>query len=263
MSSTCHFDRIPPEPLSGIFIFSLPASGFASARTDSAPININGVCKPWCQLSISSPRLWSSIRRGYSDGDPYFAANLETWISRSGCCGLSFCIEKSFYRYGKGETEFEAALDVLVRSERWVVGDVTVDNRAALELASVIPHRTPSLKRVGIVDSDEDPTLWVLDLFKSSTPLHQLTDVPPTWCVSFRAGRPLPNIRNICLNAVECLDMVDCLLLCPCLEELAILAVIATLDCYGDNEYDASVVQPFKIFVPPSSNRISTTGQTY
>ncbi|TDL24642.1 hypothetical protein BD410DRAFT_681655, partial [Rickenella mellea] len=58
MASTSPFDNVPLELLIEIFIYCLPTSGFASARTNCAPMNISSVCQSWRRLSVSTPKLW-------------------------------------------------------------------------------------------------------------------------------------------------------------------------------------------------------------
>ncbi|TDL24643.1 hypothetical protein BD410DRAFT_801959 [Rickenella mellea] len=161
--------------------------------------------------------------------------------------------------------ELKTALDLLVAcAERWEVLDVILDTWSLRELTSVIPHRTPALKKIRIVDADAKP--HDLNLFNSSAPLNHLADLSIFSHVSFHTGRPLPNLRNVCFNSVDTLDVIDCLSHCPCLEELVIrfedwshgpVPVMeiklphlrtfkATLDEDSDSGYDIKIAQLFE-----------------
>ncbi|TDL24644.1 hypothetical protein BD410DRAFT_896821 [Rickenella mellea] len=263
MTSVHPINRLPPELLAELFIHCLSTTGFSRARTFDAPMNVSSVCSSWHEIAISTPQLWSSIYRGHFDRDPHFAAILEQWVPRSGSYGFSFSIQKLYHQNWEGTMDLKAALHVLAKySERWVVMDVLTEPWSFSILTSVIPHKTPALRRIRISNYDTDHPCH-FDLFNTSTPLNHLTHLSITAHMSFPTGRPLPNLRNLCMYTVDTVDIMGCLSQCPGIEELVIrfddwsyqsvpvvdiyLPHLRTfkmiLDSNADEELDVNVVQ--------------------
>jgi hypothetical protein len=85
--------RVPRDVLEEVFVLCLPADQNAKMRTYESPVLLGRICSAWREVSLTSPRLWSSL---HVDADPRPDAKLqhrveaaESWLNRSGSLLLS------------------------------------------------------------------------------------------------------------------------------------------------------------------------------
>jgi len=81
----------PTELLAEIFTLCVPDDDFVAADPDEAPLVLCGVCHRWREVSLTTPKLWSSLYvdldwAGRSEG---YIDLCETWLDRAGRSPLS------------------------------------------------------------------------------------------------------------------------------------------------------------------------------
>ncbi|KAJ7728300.1 hypothetical protein DFH07DRAFT_690074, partial [Mycena maculata] len=54
-------DRITPEILALVFVFSLPNHLTTVPSEKDAPISVSRVCRHWRQVALATPQLWSTM----------------------------------------------------------------------------------------------------------------------------------------------------------------------------------------------------------
>ncbi|TFK28097.1 hypothetical protein FA15DRAFT_86578 [Coprinopsis marcescibilis] len=105
---------LPPELLSEIFIYALPAERFPSPSPSAAPLSLTHVCRHWRQVGLATPTLWSALHLNYRTAvEDVPPAHL--WLSHSGDMPLSLSLSIDF-----DERPQQAIIDVFGRySHRW------------------------------------------------------------------------------------------------------------------------------------------------
>ncbi|TDL14438.1 hypothetical protein BD410DRAFT_903042 [Rickenella mellea] len=208
--------NLPPELLSKIFAHST-TNTYPSVI--EAPINVSSVCKSWRQIALSTPCLWSDVYIvQYTDCKRLpTARTIQAWISRSGSYGFSFTISRIKVEE-LDKTEFNAVIDVLLENcEMWRKVHITMQKNYSAELLSVLPMRTPNLRKLAI----DGPKFAIANLFDA--PLTRLTHLfiigttihsPP------RGNLLLENLVFIQLISVHHSDVVECLSRSPRLEDV-------------------------------------------
>jgi hypothetical protein len=85
--------RLPPEILSEIFVECLPIDEFIAPSVDTAPILVAQVCRRWKSVSMSTPKLWCSMKFNFQRQNGRFkTATFLAWLERSRNFPLSVCL---------------------------------------------------------------------------------------------------------------------------------------------------------------------------
>ncbi|KAF9462331.1 hypothetical protein BDZ94DRAFT_1166130, partial [Collybia nuda] len=123
--------RIPEELLQEIFFRCLPVDHNAVMSCFEAPLLFGRVCSQWRRVSLSTPRLWSSIHivlpGDISPGDPSVAINqipsihgaVKEWLDRSGGLPLSISLFQVPYVYASQARMDELMSSLIQFSSRW------------------------------------------------------------------------------------------------------------------------------------------------
>lgn len=139
--------RVPPEIWVQIFATSMDeARSLEHPRIDvqSPPLLLGQVCSSWRAISLSTPRLWSSIcipKRTRASAIPL----IETWLRRSGVMPLSIEI------HGLSSDFPSAILDVFVPySARWQNMALFISNASLADLFArvTLPSLTTLMLRL-------------------------------------------------------------------------------------------------------------------
>ncbi|THU96894.1 hypothetical protein K435DRAFT_82603 [Dendrothele bispora CBS 962.96] len=96
---------VPDDVLSEIFMHCLPETYNATRSLSEAPLLLGQVCRRWREVSLSTPRLWTSLHIVIpTDADPDVLCSIlesrrkgvEAWLGRSGVLPLSISIYSKF-----------------------------------------------------------------------------------------------------------------------------------------------------------------------
>ncbi|KAJ7762482.1 hypothetical protein B0H16DRAFT_1368650 [Mycena metata] len=101
--------RLPLDIIQEIFIACLPTHRNCVMSASEAPVLLGRICSSWRAISLSTPRLWSSLHivDPAPHGDPIGAsavadrvtlrlATTKMWLARSGHCPLSISLKVGF-----------------------------------------------------------------------------------------------------------------------------------------------------------------------
>ncbi|KAF7356667.1 hypothetical protein MVEN_01001200 [Mycena venus] len=58
--------RLPPELMSEIFLYCLPDTDFVAPDPATAPLILCGICQRWTDISLATPKLWSSLHLNFN-----------------------------------------------------------------------------------------------------------------------------------------------------------------------------------------------------
>ncbi|KDR76337.1 hypothetical protein GALMADRAFT_279474 [Galerina marginata CBS 339.88] len=109
-----YISLLPPEILTEIFTYCIPAEQFPIPSRVEAPLLLTQVSSHWRTLAISTPDLWAALHINYKDPTEDISA-AEIWLSRSRNKPLSLSIAIDF-----GEQSQQGILDALCRhAKRW------------------------------------------------------------------------------------------------------------------------------------------------
>ena len=128
--------QVPIEIMEEIFIHCLPTDQNAVMSTRKAPLLLGRVCSEWRSITLSTPRLWASLRIPLSPPESilgYYALDFEfekcskgtaEWIRRSGECPLSISLHPPSPHYQfdgiSVKQPFGKVLkEILPSSKRW------------------------------------------------------------------------------------------------------------------------------------------------
>ncbi|KAJ6586295.1 hypothetical protein DFH09DRAFT_977891 [Mycena vulgaris] len=101
--------RLPLDIIQDIFLACIPTHRNCVMNAAEAPVLLGRICSSWRTISLSTPRLWSSLHIpvpvNLSDSDSTLyreklLQRLETtkaWLSRSGECGLSISFQSPYH----------------------------------------------------------------------------------------------------------------------------------------------------------------------
>lgn len=177
--------RLPNEILS--LIFEECASGhplldwnWSVDRTRRPPLLFMQICKHWCDVVVSTPKMWSNIDvvigdyvviGGLDEGSQCSALCL--WLQRSGRCPLD--INLSIHEDGRFKAEIEFCLRVLnEHSNRWRTLNLYIPSQF---LKYLQPARgcMQSLEHIKIMWEDQpDESSIVIDAFEVAPSLRKV-----------------------------------------------------------------------------------------
>lgn len=164
--------RLPPEILSEIFQQSIRTSEFDRYEIDKMPLRLAGVCGRWRSVTLSTPRLWSSIssvvQPKYLKSD---TSLVNMWLSRSGRTPLSINLScrKNYVNNMRSLME-----QFVSQCERWQNVHLSL---SANMIRSLLParHRIHNLKNLLISSVRSQGVHELLDMFKSAPLLRRFT----------------------------------------------------------------------------------------
>ncbi|KAJ7062728.1 hypothetical protein C8F01DRAFT_1368455 [Mycena amicta] len=93
--------RLPEDILRTIFVSTLPVDRDTAMCADEGPLLLAQICKFWRDVSLTTPRLWSSMHVVIPDPEynhrqvEQLLVVLSTWLQRSGAVPLSLTIAAS------------------------------------------------------------------------------------------------------------------------------------------------------------------------
>lgn len=140
--------RLPSDIIREIFIACIPADQNATMSAQEAPLLLGRICSAWRTISLSTPRLWSSIHivepgRDSSTGIYEGCLRMaKTWLGRSGGLPLSISLRGS--PLSVPSTYFDTIVSF---SQRWKHISLSGCSRMRLSRAQV-----PMLKSIQILD---------------------------------------------------------------------------------------------------------------
>ncbi|KAJ7933926.1 hypothetical protein B0H13DRAFT_1700784 [Mycena leptocephala] len=100
--------RLPLDIVGEIFMACIPTHRNCVMSADEAPVILGRICSSWRTISLSTPRLWSTLHiveptRPYSSSPGLYEAKIvqrlevaDAWLRRSGTCPLSISLESHF-----------------------------------------------------------------------------------------------------------------------------------------------------------------------
>ncbi|KAJ7933927.1 hypothetical protein B0H13DRAFT_686331 [Mycena leptocephala] len=99
--------RLPLDIIGEIFMACIPTHRNCVMSADEAPVILGRICSSWRTISLSTPRLWSTLHiveptRPYSSSPGLYEAKIvqrlevaNAWLRRSGTCPLSISFESN------------------------------------------------------------------------------------------------------------------------------------------------------------------------
>ncbi|KAJ6573492.1 hypothetical protein DFH09DRAFT_1312197 [Mycena vulgaris] len=124
--------RLPLDIIQEIFITCIPTDRNCVMSAIEAPVLLGRICSSWRTISLSTPRLWSSLHivepscpseSALARFEEKLAQRLQTtktWLSRSGQCPLSISLQSMFNRAGFTPANHGHLLQALVPfASRW------------------------------------------------------------------------------------------------------------------------------------------------
>ncbi|KAF7326706.1 F-box domain-containing protein [Mycena sanguinolenta] len=173
--------KLPTEIMSEIFLHFLPAYPECPEHSwQSSPLLLCAICRKWRAIAIATPRLWRAIRMTVSNNSSVQLTApfelLDTWLSRSGNCPLSFSIP---YQEISRDSDVEAQLleKAVLHSERWEQADLNL----ARENLHFLQCNMPLLQRLTFGLSDPYPSDAIpMDLFDCAPRLKERINLGPS-----------------------------------------------------------------------------------
>ncbi|KAJ7933941.1 hypothetical protein B0H13DRAFT_2650413 [Mycena leptocephala] len=101
--------RLPLDVIEEIFVACIPMHRNCVMSADEAPVILGRICSSWRTISLSTPRLWSSLHIveptcPYSSSPGLYEAKVaqrlevtNVWLRRSGTCPLSISFESNHH----------------------------------------------------------------------------------------------------------------------------------------------------------------------
>ena len=159
--------QVPIEIMEEIFIHCLPTDHNAVMSTREAPLLLSRVCSEWRSITLSTPRLWASLRIPLSPPESilgYYALDFEfekcskgaaEWIRRSGECPLSISLHPPSPHYQfdgiSVKQPFRKVLkEILPSSKRWKTFSCRGLNDSFTHLQKIAEGDVPMLESLGI-----------------------------------------------------------------------------------------------------------------
>ncbi|KAJ7663684.1 hypothetical protein B0H17DRAFT_1092498 [Mycena rosella] len=169
--------RVPLDILQEIFVACLPTHRNCVMSAREAPVILGRICSAWRVLSLSTPRLWTSLHVV----EPTWSFNAlfeakwtqrleiaKAWLGRSGQCLLSISLEGANFapysptpRPGQDRSVFLAAL--IPFAQRWQHISLAVAPAALETLAHLADSDVPMLQSIAIVQHHDYNYFQLLD----------------------------------------------------------------------------------------------------
>lgn len=211
-------NELPLEVISEIFLQCLSYTGthFVHGRRFSSPHVLSQVSRPWRNIALSTPALWSSLSIVYDRLvlRPHISL-IKLWISRSGSVPLSFSIKVDLPEHYPWQSMklVERALGVYIPEvERWknvqlILPHALDPNMWHIPIAGALILKTLNIR---VVSAAAYPAP-VLDLMFNSPRLHVLNlDLPTMPGAVGQAWRTLLKLHlKSCMSIFECISVLE------------------------------------------------------
>ncbi|KAJ7704175.1 hypothetical protein B0H16DRAFT_1638072 [Mycena metata] len=161
--------RLPPDLLGEVFVACLPKHRNCAMSATEAPVLLGRVCSSWRTISLSTPRLWSSLHIAEPTWQ-YDLANVprtfveqklvqrieaaKAWLIRSGQCPLSISLQSSWLRDSPSDTPEHIIPTLLSFASRWACLDLSIPSSALLAMSQLTAADVPMLQTVKITQTD-------------------------------------------------------------------------------------------------------------
>ena len=194
--------RLPPEIVGEIFVHCLPTTHNAVKSTTEAPLLLGRICSAWRNISLLTPRLWSSIHLVipiHHDASKFNSIiqlrckALKEWLGRSGTLPLSISLTTSNNGYCAHLSSAATPLmETLIQfSHRWNSIDLRVPYGLLQSFNVLTKDDVPCLEVIKIDDINWDRTQyftqWHFSILDAAPRLHRVSFV-----LSQRDPRNLP-----------------------------------------------------------------------
>jgi len=202
-SLTAPIRRIPPEMLSEIFLRCL-VDGSDILNVGEAPLLLSFVCSRWRTVTISTPRLWSTIRVYNPWCTSTTVEMIKTWLLRSSNSPLTLAIDAE---YIEDDASIRPCVDEIIpHCRRWK--DVEFHFGASLfSTFNAVAGSLPLLQRLHI--DTLDTVYPFLDTFKVAPMLRDVTFAYNTSPTSFHLPwQQLKQCNALHIPAKDCLYLV-------------------------------------------------------
>ncbi|KIK10251.1 hypothetical protein K443DRAFT_670873 [Laccaria amethystina LaAM-08-1] len=198
--------RLPPELLSEIFAHCLPNKRFVTPSPTSAPLFLGQVNALWRNISMSTPKLWSSMEISHELCKPdRLLPLMETWIARAKERPLSLSIKGGILSAETPQARWLASL-FRQHTARWqhlrfeLPKDVLPIFMSSLSL--------PMLETFEIYSSGGLTEAWMYDLSNvlcSALRLHHFAWDNDVWQI-FPLRLPWSQLTRLMLNTAVSFD---------------------------------------------------------
>ncbi|KAJ6472785.1 hypothetical protein DFH09DRAFT_1380341, partial [Mycena vulgaris] len=168
--------RLPLDIIREIFIACIPTHRNCVMSASEAPLLLGRVCGSWRTISLSTPRLWSSLHvvepialynsalKPFKEKMAQRVETTKTWLGRSGQCPLSISLQCATHRIA-----FPSATQGLLRAllpfaSRWEHISFTASFSVLAPTSHLTGADVPMLRSVNIREystgNPEDTVLW-------------------------------------------------------------------------------------------------------
>lgn len=194
MARVVPIHRIPAELVSEIFIQCMHTAAFEpdiNADFDEVPLLLGRICSRWRNISLSTPRLWSSF--GLSVWKTHCLEShvmlAKTWLARAGTCPLSIALCSVDYR-GSHSSLRPLVQVILQHCNHWRNLYLSLP-LPAIKYLEPAKNCIPQLQwlRVYVHSSTDPPSPWqeTIDIFEHAPQLHSFHLVPNFPALMFKA----------------------------------------------------------------------------
>ncbi|KAJ6475907.1 hypothetical protein DFH09DRAFT_1293237 [Mycena vulgaris] len=150
--------RLPLDIIQEIFLACIPTHRNCVMSATEAPVLLGRICSSWRTISLSTPRLWSTLHIALSPYNNNMSlvlyeekllqrlATTKTWLARSGECGLSISLQGPYYAVGLSEATQVLLQALLPLSSRWEHIEFTAVHSVLAALSHLTEADVPTLK---------------------------------------------------------------------------------------------------------------------
>ena len=182
--------RLPPEIVGEIFVRCLPTTHNPAKSTTEAPLLLGRICSVWRNISLFTPRLWSSMHlvvpTHYDSAkiNPIIQLRCEAlkeWLGRSGTLPLSISLTIPNNGYSADISATPLFESLIQFSHRWNIIDLRVPYGLLEPLNVLTKDDVPCLEAIKIDDifNWDGGTLpqWHFSIFGTAPRLHRVSFV--------------------------------------------------------------------------------------
>ncbi|KAJ6586341.1 hypothetical protein DFH09DRAFT_977923, partial [Mycena vulgaris] len=160
--------HLPLDILQEIFLACLPTHRNCVMSATEAPVLLGRICSSWRTISLSTPRLWSSLHiavpplqgnLGLALYDEKLLQRLEAtkiWLSRSGECALSISLQGPYYPFGSSTpTQILLIRALIPLASRWAHIEFAAPHSVLTTLSHLTEADVPALKSLALNEISE------------------------------------------------------------------------------------------------------------
>ena len=182
--------RLPPEIVQEIFVRCLPTTHNPAKSTTVAPLLLGRICSAWRNISLSTPRLWSSIHLvvpTHNDISKIIAIiqlrceALKEWLGRSGTLPLSISLTITDNPHPRDVSTASMIESLIQFSHRWNIIDLRVPYGLLEPLNDLTKDDVPCLEAIKIDDifnwDGSELPQWHFSIIGTAPRLHRVSFV--------------------------------------------------------------------------------------